>query len=160
MGVLFETLNGKLRVGQFKERARKSIKEIHLAQGTKTLIFVAWREELGILKQFGLKQVLIHPKRKKKGQVFGYYWERLPFLSPHPSPNISTFEVFLVTVANEYVAGSYLPSINQATIVIIVLNHTKCIKQLVTWLQYFSFQMLIFFFSSSKIDSSHYKVFL
>lgn len=36
--------------GQSKERAKKSIKEFHLAQETKTVIFAAWREELGILK--------------------------------------------------------------------------------------------------------------
>jgi hypothetical protein len=43
-------LNGGFRPEISQERAKKSIKEFHLAQETKIVILVAWREELGILK--------------------------------------------------------------------------------------------------------------
>ncbi|KAI9174397.1 hypothetical protein LWI28_016684 [Acer negundo] len=47
----FENLNGrKGLIVLVLCNPKKSIKEIHLAQGTKTVIFVAWRQELGILK--------------------------------------------------------------------------------------------------------------
>ncbi|KAK2655505.1 hypothetical protein Ddye_008557 [Dipteronia dyeriana] len=49
--VVFETLNGREGlIVMLLCNPKKSIKEIHLAQGTKTVIFVAWRQELGIQK--------------------------------------------------------------------------------------------------------------
>lgn len=46
-------MDGEMELGEPKgEKRKKSIKENHLAQGTKTVncFLVAWREELGILK--------------------------------------------------------------------------------------------------------------